>query len=282
MHGKADGPTDIGNAAGGGLTDPPRGIRRELETFSPVELLHGVYQTEIALLDEVEERQARYLVLLGDRHHQPEVRLHERLLGLLALEHGPPQHALLRRRQTSGRRRQLRACLTPSFDGLGQPPLIVLGEQRVLTDTGQVQPYQVLIVSLEALLCQVHRILCVPRLCRDHPSDVSTAAEPAATTRGARGTRPLSVSLPDASTAPNGRPSLPPSLDGSGDGDSAVEGTGGSALSLDYGFRSDAVDGHQQVLVSPTDNGAAKSLEELFEGCLERRGLVEGEGRVMG
>jgi hypothetical protein len=53
-------------------------------------------------------------------------------------------------------------------------------------------------------------------------------------------------SLPDASTAPNGgRPSLPPSLDGSGDGDSAVEGTGGSALSLDYGFRSDAVDGHQ-------------------------------------
>ena len=37
--------------------DPP-GRVEELEAFAPVELLDGVHQAEVALLDEVEQRKA--------------------------------------------------------------------------------------------------------------------------------------------------------------------------------------------------------------------------------
>ena len=40
------------------------------------------------------------------------------------------------------------------FDGLGQADLVVLGEQRVLADIGQVEPDQILLVALDALLRQ--------------------------------------------------------------------------------------------------------------------------------
>jgi len=66
------------------LTDPPRCIGRELETLAPVELLDGVHQAEIALLDQVEQRQAGCLVLLGDRDDQTQVGLHERPFGIFA------------------------------------------------------------------------------------------------------------------------------------------------------------------------------------------------------
>ena len=77
--------TRVGDAAGDRLTDPPGGIRRELETLAPVELLDGVHEAEVALLDQVEQRQARSLVLLGDRHNEPQIGLHERALGLFTL-----------------------------------------------------------------------------------------------------------------------------------------------------------------------------------------------------
>ena len=84
VHGEADRAARVGDAAGDGLADPPRGVRGELEALAPVELLDGVDEAEVALLDEVEQRQARGLVLLGDRHDEAEVRLHEQQLGLLA------------------------------------------------------------------------------------------------------------------------------------------------------------------------------------------------------
>jgi len=49
--------TSVGDAPGDRLADPPRGIRRELEALAPVELLDGVHQAEVALLDQVEEGQ---------------------------------------------------------------------------------------------------------------------------------------------------------------------------------------------------------------------------------
>ena len=97
VHRQADGAAGVGDAAGDGLTDPPRGVGRELEALAPVELLDGVHQAEVALLDEVEQRQARGLVLLGDRHHQPEVGLDEGALGVLALPGDAPKLALLGR-----------------------------------------------------------------------------------------------------------------------------------------------------------------------------------------
>jgi hypothetical protein len=81
VDGEADGAAGVGDAAGDGLADPPRGVGGELEALAPVELLDGVHQAEVALLDEVEQRQARRLVLLGDRHHEAQVRLHEGALG---------------------------------------------------------------------------------------------------------------------------------------------------------------------------------------------------------
>src|SRR5262249_24295830 len=40
------------------LTDPQRRIGREAEALAPVELLHGANEAELALLDQVAERQA--------------------------------------------------------------------------------------------------------------------------------------------------------------------------------------------------------------------------------
>ena len=43
-----DGAPGVGDAAGDRLTDPPRGVRRELEALAPVELLDGVHEAEVA------------------------------------------------------------------------------------------------------------------------------------------------------------------------------------------------------------------------------------------
>jgi hypothetical protein len=41
-----------------------------------------------------------------------------------------------------------------TLDGLGQPDLVVLGEQGVLPDVGQIEPYEVFVVSFDTFLCQ--------------------------------------------------------------------------------------------------------------------------------
>ena len=46
-----------------------------------------------------------------------------------------------------------RACV-PGFDGLRQPDLVVLGEQRVLPDVREVEPDEVFFVALDSLLGQ--------------------------------------------------------------------------------------------------------------------------------
>ena len=105
-------------------------------------------------MDEVEEREPRRLVLLGDRHHQTEVRLDERLLGLLAGLDLAPQLTTLGRGEVLHLGGQVELGGTAPFDGLRQADLVVLGEQRVLPDVGQVEPDQVFLVALDALLRQ--------------------------------------------------------------------------------------------------------------------------------
>jgi hypothetical protein len=83
---EADGAAGVGDAAGDGLTDPPGRVGGELEALAPVELLDCVHQAQVPLLDEIEERQPRRLVLLGDRDHEAQVRLDERALRVLALD----------------------------------------------------------------------------------------------------------------------------------------------------------------------------------------------------
>ena len=154
MHRETDGAPGVGDAPRDGLADPPGGVGGELEALAPVELLDGVHQAEVALLDQVQQRQARRLILLRDRHDQTQVRLDEGLLGLLTLHHGSTQLALLRRGEALGRLGHLGLRSPPALDGLGQADLVVLGQQGVLPDVGQVQPDEILVVALDSFLRQ--------------------------------------------------------------------------------------------------------------------------------
>ena len=65
------------------------------------------------------------------------------------------QLALLGRGELLGRRRRAsRARLVAGLDGLGQPDLVVLGEQRVLPDVSEVEAYEVL--GLGRLRAELH------------------------------------------------------------------------------------------------------------------------------
>src|SRR5918998_2063305 len=81
VHGYADGTALISHRALYGLTDPPRGVRREAEAPIRVELLHGLHQADVSLLDQVLEGKPVAPVLLGNADHQPEVLLDEPLPG---------------------------------------------------------------------------------------------------------------------------------------------------------------------------------------------------------
>src|SRR5579862_690602 len=82
VHGDADGAGLIGNGAGDGLPDPPRRIGGELVAAAPLELVHGLHQADITLLDQVEELKAAVGVFFGDRDDEAEVGLDQFLLGL--------------------------------------------------------------------------------------------------------------------------------------------------------------------------------------------------------
>jgi hypothetical protein len=56
-----------------GLADPPGGVGGEAEAALGVELLHRADQAEVALLDQVEQRQAAVEIAPGDLHHQAQV-----------------------------------------------------------------------------------------------------------------------------------------------------------------------------------------------------------------
>ena len=81
VHGDADGAGLVGDGPGDGLPDPPGGVGGELVSLAVVELLHRPDETQVALLDEVEEAHAVGVVALGDGDHQAQVGLGELVLG---------------------------------------------------------------------------------------------------------------------------------------------------------------------------------------------------------
>src|ERR671915_1193122 len=89
VHGDADGAALVSHGTLHGLTDPPRGVRGEPETPIRVELLDGLHQADVALLDQVLEGKPVAPVLLGNADHQPEVLLDEPLPGPLVAGLGP-------------------------------------------------------------------------------------------------------------------------------------------------------------------------------------------------
>src|SRR3989475_520219 len=84
VHRDPDGPGLIGDGAGDGLADPPRRVGAELVAPLVLELVHGLHQTDVPLLDQVQELQPAVGVLLGDADHEPQVGLDQ--LGLAALD----------------------------------------------------------------------------------------------------------------------------------------------------------------------------------------------------
>jgi len=110
VGGDADRPRTVGDRAEDRLADPPRRIGRELVPARVVELLDRFHQSEVPLLDQVEEREPATPVLLGDRDDEAEVRLGEFLLGLLV----------------------------PGLDPFREPDLILAGEERDTADLAEV------------------------------------------------------------------------------------------------------------------------------------------------
>ena len=156
MDGQTDGAARVGDAALDGLTDPPRRVGGELEALAPVELLDRVDQAEVALLHEVEERHARRLVALGDRHDQPEVRLDELALGVLALADEALEVALLGAGETLVDGVEGLARGLARLDVLGEAGLVVLGQQLVPTDVFEIEPNEILIVAFGAVSYSSH------------------------------------------------------------------------------------------------------------------------------
>src|ERR687896_983719 len=81
VHGDADGAALVRHRALYCLPYPPRGVRREPEAPVTVELLDGLHQADVALLDQVLEGQPVAPILFGHRYHEPEVLLDKPLPG---------------------------------------------------------------------------------------------------------------------------------------------------------------------------------------------------------
>ena len=73
VQGQPDHPGLLGQRLQDGLPDPPHGVADELEPARLVEPLGRLDQPVVPLVDQVGEPQPLVLVLLGDRHHEPEV-----------------------------------------------------------------------------------------------------------------------------------------------------------------------------------------------------------------
>src|SRR5690242_4966194 len=59
------------------LTNPPNRVRDELDPLRLVEFVRGANETEVALVDEIRERDALVLILLRDGHDEAEIRAHQ-------------------------------------------------------------------------------------------------------------------------------------------------------------------------------------------------------------
>jgi hypothetical protein len=82
----ANRPGLVGNRAGDCLPNPPRRVGRELVAAPVLELVDRLHEPDVAFLNQIEELKAAVCVLLGNRHHQAEVRFDEFFFRLLRLD----------------------------------------------------------------------------------------------------------------------------------------------------------------------------------------------------
>ena len=118
-----------------GLADPEGGVGRELEALAPVELVHGVLQAEVALLDQVQQLHARReRVAAGDADHEAEVGPDEPVLRCVGSGDGAADLTAVLTGLTSA------ACRHPGLDELGELALLLGGEQGDHADLVEVHP----------------------------------------------------------------------------------------------------------------------------------------------
>ena len=58
VHGNTNGTRLVGDSTRNSLTNPPRGIRGELEALRVVKLLDGANKAQVAFLDQIQEQHA--------------------------------------------------------------------------------------------------------------------------------------------------------------------------------------------------------------------------------
>ncbi len=169
MHRDAHRARLVGDGTGDGLADPPGGVGGELEPLAPVELLDGADQTEVALLDEVEEVDTRGVgIAAGVCHHQTQVGGEEGVLGLLAVTGLAAELELLLLALVITAFETCRGLLA-AFDLLRKLDLLLRCEQVVFADGGEVLADQVcgqtttLIGQLAALTLAVPIAPCFER-----------------------------------------------------------------------------------------------------------------------
>src|ERR671910_2198858 len=79
VHGDADGAALVCHSSLYCLADPPRGVGGEPPATVGVELLHGPHKADVALLDQILEREPHPTIPLGNADHKPEVLFDELL-----------------------------------------------------------------------------------------------------------------------------------------------------------------------------------------------------------
>ena len=131
------------------LADPEGGVGRELEALPPIELVDRVFQTKVALLDQVQKLHAGgQWVAAGHAHHQAQVGPDEAVLGPVGGPDGTLDFAtgLPGLLASSG--------VSPSFDDLGQFPFLLGVQEGNHADLVQVLAYgitHVLLISFSSL-----------------------------------------------------------------------------------------------------------------------------------
>src|SRR5262245_4785913 len=106
------------------LADPEGGVGGELEALAPVELVDGVLEAEVALLDEVQQlHRGREGVAPGDAHDEAEVGPDEAVLGGCGVGHGLAEVA------PALARVEALAGLAPTLDRLRQLALLICRQQ---------------------------------------------------------------------------------------------------------------------------------------------------------
>ena len=137
VHRDTDGAGLVGHGAGDRLANPPGGVRGEFVALHVVELLDCADKTQVALLDQIQERHTAAGVTLGQGHHEAQVGLQQVVLSAAPVAVDFAQVAAVHRGELLARLLDLLQTISgvqAGLDALGQGDLLLRVQQRDLAD----------------------------------------------------------------------------------------------------------------------------------------------------